>query len=383
MINFEGYTQAAILKSMLDKVPKDIDTREGSIIQTALGPVAWYLEGLYMLMDQVQQNAYANTAVGQSLDFICAERGVYRKDAVAAKRKGIFNTVVPEGALFKTINGVNSALFIVERLKEKTDNSYIYEMTCKTPGTVGNSYTGNILPVTAVNGITSATIGEILLSGSDEEDDASLRARYFATFGVQAFGGNMVSYRTAILAIAGVGAVQIYPAWQGGGTVLCSILNSRLKPADNGLIAKVQEYICPAEAGEDFPSPNGYGLAPIGAAVKIVTARILSLNVSCEIQFIEGVAAGAEDIYREQIMEKIQAYLDSVCQTWGTPIKGQKIEYAVSVYISRIAVAILGIDEVVNVTNITINGSGKDLILTENATLQEIPELGKVVINGS
>jgi len=82
-------------------------------------------------------------------------------------------------------------------------------------------------------------------------------------------------------------------------------------------------------------------------------------------------------------MEKIQAYLDSVCQTWGTPIKGQKIEYAVSVYISRIAVAILGIDEVVNVTNITINGSGKDLILTENATLQEIPELGKVVINGS
>lgn len=74
-------------------------------------------------------------------------------------------------------------------------------------------------------------IGETSLSGSDEEDDGSLRARYFETFDVQAFGGNIISYRTAILAVSGVGAVQVYPAWKGGGTVLCSILNSQMKPA--------------------------------------------------------------------------------------------------------------------------------------------------------
>lgn len=382
MIDFSGYTEAAISKSMLEKVPQDIDTREGSIIQTALGPVAWHLEGLYMLMDQIQQNAYAGTAVGQALDYICAERGIYRKEAVAAKRKGTFNTEIPEGAVFKTINGVNSALFTVGKLVEKTDTSYGYEMTCKTPGIIGNIYVGNILPVTAVNGLTSAVIGEILLSGSDEEEDISLRARYFATFDVQAFGGNIVSYRTAILAIAGVGAVQVYPAWQGGGTVLCSILNSQMKPADNGLIAQVQEYICPAEDGGSSPSPNGYGLAPIGAAVTITTAHARTLNVACSIQLVEGAAFGTS-VYLEQIREKIQGYLDTVCQTWGNPIKGQKIEYAVDVYISRIAVAILGIDEVVNVTDITINGNGEDLSLTETAELQEIPILGEVAINGS
>lgn len=118
---------------MLDRVPRTLDTREGSVIQTALGPAAWYLEGLYMLLGQVQQNAYANTAAGQSLDYICAERGIRRKEAVAARRKGTFNVQIREGALFKTINGADSVLFMCTgKLLEKTDGSYTYEMVCQT-----------------------------------------------------------------------------------------------------------------------------------------------------------------------------------------------------------------------------------------------------------
>lgn len=382
MINFSGYTKEAIQADMLKQVPKTIDTREGSIIQTAIAPVAWYLEGVYMLLDQLQQNAYANTAVGQSLDYISEERGIYRKAAVAAKRKGTFNKQIPEGSVFKTINSGESVIFVSGPLLSKTDNTYTYEMTCAVPGIIGNSYAGNILPVTAITGLTTATLGEIIISGSEEEDDDSLRARYFSTFDVAAFGGNIISYRTTIMAIAGVGAVQIYPAWKGGGTVLCSILNSQLKPADSGLISQVQEYICPSEDGGAGPSPNGYGMAPIGAAVTITTAKTLPLNIACNIQFAEGIAGG-EEIYQSEIRKNIQEYIETVCQTWGNPLKGQKIEYAVSVYISRIAVAILAIEEIVNVTNITINGSNEDLTLTETADLQEIPELGTVTINGS
>lgn len=64
MIDLSGYTQAALQEEMLKQVPDDIDKRQGSIIQTAIGPAAWYLEGLYMTLAQVQQNAYADTAVG-------------------------------------------------------------------------------------------------------------------------------------------------------------------------------------------------------------------------------------------------------------------------------------------------------------------------------
>lgn len=73
MIDFKGYTQKAIQTQLLGRVSDKIDRRQGSIIQTALGPVAWYLEGLYMLLSQVQENAYAGTAVGEYLDYVCAK----------------------------------------------------------------------------------------------------------------------------------------------------------------------------------------------------------------------------------------------------------------------------------------------------------------------
>lgn len=50
MIDFSKYTREAIQKEMLSQVDTHIDTREGSLVQTAIGPVAWYLEGIYMLL---------------------------------------------------------------------------------------------------------------------------------------------------------------------------------------------------------------------------------------------------------------------------------------------------------------------------------------------
>ena len=67
MIDFNDtrYTQKKIEAELLSRVPDTIDKRQGSMIQTALGPVAWYLEGIYMLLAQVQENAYAGSAVGE------------------------------------------------------------------------------------------------------------------------------------------------------------------------------------------------------------------------------------------------------------------------------------------------------------------------------
>lgn len=384
MIDFSGYTREQIQKEMLSQVPKTIDTRQGSIIQTAVGPVAWYLEGIYMLLEKIQQNAYAETAVGQALDYICEERGIFRKQAVAAVRQGTFDRMIPEGSTFKTINGANSVIFTsgqqmaVQGGKKKTE--YVYQLTCTTPGIIGNSYTGAILPITAIPGLTSAFIGEIVISGAEEEEDDSLRGRFMETFEAASFGGNIASYRNHILAIEGVGAVQVYPIWKGGGTVLCSILNSDLKPAETELIKRVQELVCPLEEGGSEPSENGYGIAPIGAQATIGTAEELILNLSCEIQFSAGTEASA---YQSQVEEKIQEYIQSVCEEWGAPLKTRKVEYPAAVYIARIIAAILTIPEAVNVSNVMINGSGKDLILTETAELQQIPKLGKVEINGS
>lgn len=374
MIDFSMFTKEYIEQQMLAQVDPDIDTREGSMVQTAVAPGAWFLEGLYLELEKLQQNSNAETAVGSYLDLITETRGIVRKAATPAVRQGTFNMAIPVGSVFKTMNGEDSVNFVSGDLISSSPN-YVYEMTCETAGIIGNSYTGAILPITAISGLTLATIGTIITVGTDEETDAALRARYAESFEVAGFGGNISSYRNTILSLSGVGAVQVYPAYNGGGTVLCSILDDNHDPAQQALIDAVQDYICPPV---NAPSSLGFGMAPIGADVTITTATALTLDIACTIQWDTG-HGGATDI--EAVENAIDAYIKEAGGTWGDPVTGYTISYTVTVYLARIISAILSVEGVVNVTGVTINGSAADVSCTETSSLQEIPVMGTVTIS--
>ena len=384
MIDFStGYSYREILDAMLGEVSDTLDKREGSLIQTALGPLAWYLEGLALTLAQVQRAAYAETAEGEDLDLLAATRGLTRRSAVAAVRQGSFNVAIPEGSLFRTINGDSSVLFVSGEQISTSGGLYVYRMTCQTPGVIGNSYSGNITPVTAIAGLTTAVLGTIITEGADQESDNALRARYVASFDTAPYGGNISEYRQAILAIPGVGAVQVYPAnqYHGGGTALCSIVNADFGPASSALVKTVQDIICPPEDEQTAPSPNGYGIAPIGAAVDIVSATAVTINVSCRIIFASGVEDGLAS-YGDEIRAAVAEYIHSVAEDWGKALVSNRITYPVTVYASRIIYAILTIPEVASVADLTINGTSGDLTLTETAALQQVPVLGEVTLNG-
>ena len=374
MIDFSGYTKEYIEEEMLAQVDPDIDTREGSMVQTAVAPGAWWLEGMYLELEKLQANSNAQTAVGADLDLITESRGIFRKPSTPAVRQGTFNMAIPTGSVFKTINGADSVNFVSGDLISSSPN-YVYEMTCETAGTVGNSYTGSILPVTAINGLTLATIGTIITVGTDEETDAALRARYAESFEDVSFGGNISSYRNTILSLSGVGAVQVYPAYNGGGTVLCSILDDNYEPAQQALIDSVQNYICPPV---NAPSSLGFGMAPVGAEVTITTGTTLTIDVDCTIQWEAG-HGGADDI--QAVKDAIDAYIKSAGQSWGDALTGYTVNYSVIVYLARVISAILSVEGVVNVTGVTLNGSAADVTCTETDALQEIPALGTVTIS--
>jgi uncharacterized phage protein gp47/JayE len=380
MIDFSNYTAKNIESAMLEQIDDSFDKREGSLIQTAEGPVAWWLEGMYLTLNQIQRNASPFYAVGDSLDDLTALRGVTRKAATPAVRQGAFNAEIPTGSRFKTINGADSVVFDSGDLISEDNGTYIYKLTCETAGTIGNSYTGAILPITAIAGLSSASIGDIIIEGAEEESDDALRARFFNTFDSQPYGGNISEYRQSILAISGVGAVQIYPAYNGGGTVLCSILNDSLAPASSALINTVQNAICPIPEGESSPSPNGYGVAPIGASVTITTGTEFTLNISADIEFQSTIENGLE-LYSDAIKEQIETYITSVKSVWGSALTAHQISYPVTIYSARIIYAILSVPEVVNVTNLTINGQSGDLSLIETAALQQVPKVGEITLN--
>ena len=173
MIDFTSKTYRNLLRAQLDRVPDSLDKREGSLIQTAIGAGAYALEEFYLELDQVQRGAYLQTAVGQDLDYLAVLANVRRYPASAAVRLGVFNVDVPLGSRFSTIDGAESVNFeAIERVGPGQ-----YRMLCETPGTIGHRYTGPILPITYIQGLTSAQLTDILVAGDDEEDDESLRRR--------------------------------------------------------------------------------------------------------------------------------------------------------------------------------------------------------------
>ena len=383
MIDFStGYSYSDILSGMLAEVDDSLDKREGSLIQTALAPVAWYLEGLALALSQIQNGASVLTAQGADLEYLVANRGLTRTAATYAVRKGTFNVEIPTGSEFKTVNGADSVVFRSGDFIEMSGVNYVYELTCETAGEIGNSYTGTILPVTSIAGLQTATIGAIITVGADAETDASLRARYIETFTAAPYGGNITEYRQAILAIPGVGGVQVYPAesYNGGGTVLCSICSDDFTAVDSSLVETVQNAICPPADGESTPSPDGYGIAPVGAAVDIVSATNKTVNISFTATFAASVVNGAV-VYADEIRDAIAEYIADVAESWGNALRSRAISYNVTVYAARVIAAILSVPEVVNVSNLTINGASGDLQLTETSALQEIPVLGEVIIN--
>lgn len=374
MIDLSQQTYQNILTQMLDQVPATFDKRDTSPIPTALGPAAYALEGYYISLNQVQLAAYIQTATGQALDYLAVVAGLTRYPASAAVRLGIFDMAVPIGSRYSTINGADSINFqATAATTGETEGDYYFQLTAETPGSIGNEYTGPILPITAIPGLNSAQITDILVPGDDEESDEDFRARIIEALNDRPFGGNIASYRTYIMAIDGVGAVQVYPTWNGGGTVKCSVLGADFLPASPTLVENVQNAV--------DPPPNqglGLGTAPIGAHVIVVAPEELTVNVSATLQLASGYAIGQ---VQTPIQQAIENYMLSVRQEWATPVNTTSVEYQANVYVARITAAIVGVPGVVNATNVQLNGGTADLILTEAGATQQVPITGTVTLS--
>lgn len=378
MIDFTQDTYQNLRQEMLDRVPDTYDKRDTAPIPTAISPAAYALAGFYLSLDQVQRSAFIQTAVGESLDLLAVIGGLTRYPASAAVRLGIFNTAVPIGARFSTINGTNSINFAVTAaatVSEPEEGFTYYQLTAETAGTIGNEYTGPILPITTIPGLTSAQITDILVPGDDTETDDAFRERLIEALNNRPFGGNIADYRQNVLAIDGVGGVQVYPTWNGGGTVKLSVLGADFLPASPTLVENVQNAI--------DPPPNqglGLGLAPIGAKVTVVAPTELTVNVSATLMLAAGYAIGQ---VQEPVEQAIEAYLLSVRQEWDTNTSSTAVSYAADVYVARITAAIVGVTGVVNATNVQLNGGTEDLILTETGETQQVPVIGTVTLSES
>jgi len=357
---YEHKTFNAIMQDMLADVPPDVDKREGSIIYNALAPAAMKLSKVYTSLDKIIDLTFADTSTGEYLERRTSEFGVHRKPATKAHRKGIFksNANAPIDVPIGSRYGAESLTYVViERLSL---GNFVIE--CETAGVMGNQYFGKLLPIDYVNGLTSAILSDVLVPGEDEETNSSLRQKYFAALNEQPFGGNIADYKKKVGEIPGVGGVKVDPAWQGGGTVKCTIIAADYSPPSSVLIDEVQTIIDPITNGGE-----GIGLAPIGHRVTITGVTDTIINVETTLTLASGVTVGQ---LQNEIETIIESYLLSLRQSWA-------LETQLVVRISQIEARILSVFGVTDITGTQLNGDAANITFATD----QIPQLGTVTLH--
>lgn len=380
--NLQQYTYEYLMGLALSFVPDDRDKRQGSVIYDALAPFCQVLAAGAIQLRQFYTQTYAVTATGEDLDNRVAEQGITRFAATYAVRKISVadeegNPVaLPLGARFSTVSNTNPVNYTVTA--QYVENGITvpgsYEATCEELGVVGNEYSGNLINITFIQGLASATMTSTLVPARDQETDEELRERYFDTLNQKAFGGNIADYRAKVMELAGVGAVQIYPVWNGGGTVKLSIVDPTYGPCSPEFIAFVQKEIDPENAqGEQG---TGIGIAPIGHKITVVTPDEVTINVTANIVLGTNYTLGQVET---PIKEAVASYIQSLRQSWADATDLN--EYSCDVFVSRVSATIVNVPGVSNVTRVTLNGVAQDIELTQSGQIQQLPKLGEVVLN--
>lgn len=361
----EKYEFNYLMEEALSQIPEGIDTREGSIIYDALAPACMQLAEFYMNLMNMVNDSFPGTAIGEYLDMRVLEQGLTRLPESYAIKLGKFTNVegelmdVPLGSRFSSV-GYDSYIYRVTAKRSLG----IFELTSELAGREPNSYIGNILPIDNIADLGISQITENVIEGRNLETDDSLRERYFLSINEKPFGGNITDYVNNILSIEGVTGAQIYPTWDGGGTVGIQIVSNGL-PSSQPTIDRVEELL----------GDNGRGLAPIGHQVTIRAPTLEEINIQADI-----VTSPGTNI-QEEVENVIGGYFTSLRQDWDKI--DPNYEYHTYIYVARILVVILQIPGVLNVSNIRLNGETNDIHWSHSMNDSKVPILGEVILNGN
>lgn len=381
---FESMTYENILESLLKKVPSDVDKREGSIIFDALSPVALEIAQMYIDLEIVLENAFADTAEREYLILRAKERGISPYDAKRALLKMEVeysgnSENVKHGDRF-SLNGLNYV--VIEQMVNDTAEiitSYPFDgkpvgnksgqliagwwkVECETAGVIGNSQFGNLLPLQTIDGLTKAKLTEVLIDGEETEDTEKFRKRYFEFVNNEAFGGNRDYYKKW-LKENGAGMVKLIRTPDSGGTVGVIIANKENDIPSNELLNVIKKDLDPVDE-----EGMGAGFAPIGHIVDVKGVDSLQLVINVTWQLIENI--NDEDLVCSKCAEILKNYLKKLNEKWEDSDYLTVNSYQLMAQLSEL-------NEILDITELTINGE-KAIELKSN----EIFDFNYIVFNG-
>lgn len=327
---------------------------EGTFSMFNLRSVAQESALLSNNMEILEDNWSLDTASGEYLDEKVKDYGMYRRTASFSLGTVTFTgndgISIPAGTIVvATDYGVQF---------ETRDDVTISQGTatvnaqCIVTGVVGNVPSGSINKLAEqIQGVSGVTNSEDFTGGSEREDDENLRMRTYFKIRYPSTSGNVYDYQNWATEVSGVGAVKVFPLWNGAGTVKVSILDANGDPATEELIKEVQDYIDPD------PQQHGGGQAPVGALVTVSTATPKVINVSASVEV--SVSSDIETI-KSEFTQALKDYFREVAYDEKTD----------SLSVARVGLILFQVQGVVDYTNLTINGGTSSVLIGEEEVFQ-------------
>lgn len=367
MALYEDRVAENILEEELQVIDDATNKQEGSIAYTMCQANAEKLEDVYIDMETQNDNLAADTMDREHLIRRAAERGLMPKSATAAVYRLSANCTLEVGDRF----ACDEYTFVItEAITETT-----FKLQCEQTGTGANYFTGQKPEYLGYNEeLETATLNELIVTASDEEDTESFRERYFDSVNTNAFAGNVAAYIEAMKNVEGVTAAKLDPLIDEG--IKGIIMATGYSKASDELVKVVQDEIDPETDVnnwcQEYGLPTlesykgkGFGKAPIDHSVLITSVEEKEVNISMSLTYQTGYSW---QTVKEAVEKAIDAYLLELRKAW------QQTAYT-TVRASRIVSCVIAIAGIEDVTDVKVEDS-------EHLTLafEQIPVRGVVSV---
>lgn len=262
-----GALQARVQADMRARIEGAQPSLRRSVLGSIATAVAAAVHGLYGYINQRATQAVPYTATGADLEGWASLWGIGRRSPTIATGTivitGDAGITVPADTALQSQNGTEyrtTAAVVIA-----VGGSVLASVAAQITGSIGNQPAGVLLsfvsPVLGVDALATVDASG-LNSGSDQEDDESLRARLKARISNPPHGGNAADYVEWALSVPGVTRAWVFPLYLGAGNVRVYIADDSFTGsalASAGTVAAAQTYldsVRPVTADVDVVAPN-------------------------------------------------------------------------------------------------------------------------------
>lgn len=354
MSKYSDITFETLQQDMLETYNNDLktDAQEGSLAAISLSKQAARLADFYADLDSIENNMYVDTMDRENLIEWGAQVGYPIDEGDYAIVTGYLNVECEIGAEFSATDS-DYNYNVIEFLGTDTVNGktvYKYNFEATDLGIDAGNFTGYIEPLDDITNFEEGVITGCVTAGKDAEETEDYRERLLEAFSTASCAGNIAYYTNEVDSYDGFAACKVKRRVAGDEYVyLYTLADGYTLPSDDQINA-LKEYLDPT-TNEGL----GFGKAPIGHKVKVMSAVAKNITITASIEYEAGntwesVKSGADTA--------LKAYFTALRKTWESTDN-------LIVRMSGIENALISVNGILDASNILINGLNQNLKIDE------------------